>query len=61
LSIAPIHRDTRGENPMIPPHLLARILHKLNKQRAAIREESAAENDAWAGIDKLSEAMEAAK
>ena len=61
MSIAPIHRDTRGEQPMVPPHLLARILDKLNKQRAVIRKESAAANDAWAGIDKLAEAMEAAK
>lgn len=61
MSIAPVHRDTRGEKPLVPPHLLARILDKLNKQRAAIRDERAAANDAWAGIDKLSEAMEAAK
>jgi hypothetical protein len=61
MSIAPLHRDTRGEKPMVPPHLLARILDKLNKQRAAIRNERAAANDAWTGIDKLSEAMEAAK
>lgn len=61
MSIAPIHRDTNGEKPMVPPHLLARILDKLNKQRAAIRDERATEKDAWAGIDKLAQAVEAAQ
>ena len=61
MSIAPIHRDTLGEKPMVPPHLLARILDKLNKQRAAIRDESANEKDAWGGIDKLAQAVEAAR
>jgi hypothetical protein len=61
MSIAPIHRDTRGEKPMVPPHLLARILDKLNKQRAAIRDERANEKDAWDGIDKLAQAVEAAR
>ena len=61
MSIAPLHRDTRGEKPMVPPHLLARILDKLNKQRAAIRDERANEKDAWDGIDKLAQAVEAAR
>jgi hypothetical protein len=41
--------------------LLARILDKLNKQRAAIRDERANEKDAWDGIDKLAQAVEAAR
>lgn len=61
MSISPIHRDTHGEHPMVPPHLLARILDKLNKQRAAIRDEGATEKDAWAGIDKLAQAVETAQ
>lgn len=61
MSIAPIHRDTRGEKPLVPPHLLARILDRLNKQRAAIRDEGNTRQDAWAGIDALAKNMEAAK
>lgn len=61
MSIAPLHRDTHGEHPMVPPHLLARILDKLNKQRAAIRDERSTSKDAWENIDRLAEAVEAAK
>lgn len=61
MSIAPIHRDTRGEKPLVPPHLLARILDRLNKQRAAIRDEGNTRQDPWAGIDALAANMEAAK
>jgi hypothetical protein len=61
VSIAPLHRDTRGEKPMVPPHLLARILDRLNKQRGKINDERNTADDAWSGIDALAETMEAAK
>lgn len=61
MSIAPIHRDTRGEKPLVPPHLLARILDKLNKQRAKIRNEQSTTDDVWGGIDSLAKNMEAAR
>jgi hypothetical protein len=59
MSISPLHRDTRGEKPMVPPHLLARILAKL-KERQAKRTSQPAQ-DAWANIDRLAETMESAK
>jgi hypothetical protein len=58
MSIAPIHRDTRGEQPMVPPHLLKRILAKLDQRKAKPQAEP--ERDAWANIDRLAETMEAA-
>jgi hypothetical protein len=61
MSIAPMHRDTCGESPMIPPHLLTAILAKLKTQRARINEERNTPQDAWAGIDALAKSMEAAK
>lgn len=61
MSIAPLHRDTRGETPLIPPHLLTVILEQLKKQRGRISDERDAAHDAWEGIDKLNAAMEAAR
>jgi len=58
VSIAPIHRDTRGENPLVPPHLLKRILARLERKA---KPQAEPERDAWANIDRLSEAMEAAR
>lgn len=59
MSIAPLHRDTRGENPLVPPHLLKRILAKLDQRKADPQVEP--ERDAWANIDRLAETMEAAR
>ena len=59
MSIAPLHRDTRGEKPMVPPHLLARILAKLKERQAKCEPRPA--KDAWANIDRLAQAVEAAR
>ena len=59
MSIAPLHRDTRGENPMVPPDLLARILAKLEERKAKPQAEQ--KSDAWASIDRLAETLEAAR
>ena len=59
MSIAPLHRDTRGEKPMVPPHLLCAILAKLKTQREQISEERNTTQDAWAGIDARAKSMEA--
>jgi len=58
MSIAPLHRDTRGEQPMVPPDLLARILNKLEQRKKPAAEQ---DSDAWAGIDQLAATMEAAR
>ena len=58
MSIAPLHRDTRGEQPMVPPDLLARILDKLEQRKKPAAEH---ETDAWAGIDSLASTMEATR
>jgi len=59
MSIAPLHRDTRGENPLVPPHLLKRILTKIAQRKGHPQAEP--ERDAWASIDRLAETMEAAR
>ena len=62
MSIAPIHRDTRGEQPMVPPHLLKHILAKIEARDAkAGGKVAATQPDPWAGIDRLAEAVEAAR
>ena len=58
MSIAPLYRDTRGEQPMVPPDLLARILDKLEQRKKPAAEQ---ETDAWAGIDSLASTMEATR
>jgi len=58
MSIAPLHRDTRGEQPMVPPELLARILAKIDERKKPAAEQ---ESGAWAGIDSLASTMEATR
>ena len=54
MSIAPLHRETRGEKPMVPPHLLKRILQKIEARKAKIGNKPAkVQPDAWAAIDRL--------
>lgn len=54
MSIAPLHRDTRGEKPMVPPHLLKRILQKIEARKAKIADKPAkVQPDPWAAIDRL--------
>lgn len=53
--------DYRGETPCIEPHILGRLLDKLEPIRAKIRAERATADDAWSGIDALAQAMEAAR
>lgn len=50
--------DYHGQNPCIEPHILRRLVDKLEPLRAKVREER---KDSWAGIDRLAEAMEAAR
>ena len=59
MSMAPLHRDTRGENRLVPPHLLKRILTKCAEHKGHPQAEP--ERDAWASIDRLAETMEAAR
>lgn len=62
MSIAPLHRDTRGEKPLVPPHLLDRILKKIAEREAKSCAPAAKPQvDAWANIDRLAAAVEAAK
>lgn len=61
MSIAPIHRDNHGNNPCIEPHILGRLLDKLEPLRAKISNERDTAHDAWSGIDALAETMEAAR
>lgn len=62
MSIAPLHRDTRGDKPLVPPHLLKRILKKVAEREAKSCAPTAKSRpDGWANIDKLAEAMEAAR
>ena len=50
--------DYHGQSPCIEPVVLGHILDRLEPLRAKVREER---KDAWAGIDRLAEAMEAAR
>jgi hypothetical protein len=62
VSIAPNYSDYHGQSPCIEPHILGRLLDKLEPLRAKIRNErDTAAGDAWAGIDAMAEAMEAAR
>jgi hypothetical protein len=51
MSISPATRDTRGEKPMVPPHILGRLLDKLRERIAAEQQ-----ND-MAGIRAMREAV----
>ncbi len=53
--------DYHGQSPCIEPHVLGRIVDKLKPLRAKMRDERSTSQAAWAGIDALAEAMEAAK
>jgi len=53
--------DYHGQNPCIEPHVLGGIVDRLEPIKSRIREERATAQDAWAGIDKLAEAMEASR
>ena len=53
MSIAPLHRDTRGEKPMVPPHLLKRILAKIEARKAKGDKTAKVQPDPWAAIDRM--------
>lgn len=61
MSIGPNHRDNHGQSPCIEPHILGRLLDKLEPLRAKISNQRNTADDAWSGIDALAETMEAAK
>lgn len=61
MSIAPSIRDNHGHVPCIEPHILGRLLDKLQPLRAKISNERNTPDDAWSGIDALAETMEAAR
>lgn len=61
MSIGPNHRDNHGKTPCIEPHILGRLLDKLEPLRAKISAKRNTADDAWSSIDALAEAMEAAK
>lgn len=52
--------DYRGETPCIPPHLLGRLLDKLEPLKARLRSERQ-ERNGWAVIDAAARRMEAAR
>lgn len=51
--------DYRGESPCVPPHVLCRLLEKLQPLKARLRNEQTASENAWAAIDALAKRMEA--
>lgn len=53
--------EYHGQTPCIEPHILGRLLDKLKPVRAKMRDERNTRQAAWAGMDALAEAMEAAK
>lgn len=52
--------DYRGESPCVPPHILGRLLDKLEPLKARPRAERQ-ERDGWAVIDAAARQMEAAR
>ena len=50
MSIAPLHRDTDGSKPLIPPHILQFILQPPRPEQP---EPKRKEDDAWSAIDRL--------
>lgn len=52
--------DYHGQTPCIEPHILGRLLDRLPPVRASISYKPL-ESDPWECIDRLSEAMEAAR
>ena len=53
--------DYHGQTPCIEPRVLGRILDKLKPLRAKARDEATTQPDPCAGIDRLSDSMEAAR
>ena len=53
--------DYHGQSPCVEPHVLGRILDKLQPLRAKVRDEANTKADAWAGGDTLAKSMEAAR
>ena len=45
--------EYHGQSPCIEPHLLGRILDKLEPLRAKVRDKENTQADAWAAIDRL--------
>lgn len=45
--------DYHGNTPCIEPHVLGRILDKLEPLRSKVRDEENTQADAWAAIDRL--------
>lgn len=52
--------DYRGESPCVPPHILGRLLDKLQPLKQRLRAERH-ERDSWAAIDAAARQMEAAR
>lgn len=50
--------DYHGQTPCIEPHVLGRILDKLEPLRAKVRDEENAQADAWAAIDRMEAARQ---
>lgn len=53
--------EYHGQSPCIEPHILGRLLDKLEPLRGKISAERSTADDAWSSIDKLAKNMEAAK
>lgn len=60
MSIDPNHRDNHGERPLVPPHVLKRVLDKLKPMKERIRREQNARSF-WLGIERVARQMEAAR
>lgn len=45
--------DYHGQSPCVEPHVLGRILDKLQPLRAKVRDEENTQADAWEAIDRL--------
>lgn len=52
--------EYHGQSPCIEPHILGRLLEKLQPLKARLRAERQ-ERDGWAVIDAAAKAMEAAR
>lgn len=45
--------EYHGQSPCIEPHILGRILDKLEPLRAKVRDDENTQADAWSAIDRL--------
>ena len=50
--------DYHGQSPCIEPHILGRILDKLEPLRAKLRDEENTQADPWAAIDRMEAARQ---